>query len=129
MALRLAIDVNRYSDFCRGDEFAVETIRRASDVHFPFIVVAEIRAGFLGGTLARQNEVRFDEFMRARRVKTLFADYSTIRYYTDLVVTLRKLGKPAPTNDIWIAALVIQHDLTLFTRDKHFENFPRLARM
>lgn len=129
MALRIAIDVNRYSDLCRGDEFSVETIRRAGEIIFPFIVVAEIRAGFLGGTFAGQNEERFAEFMRARRVKTLFADQTTIQYYADLVVTLRKLGKPVPANDLWIAALTIQHDLTLFTRDRHFENIPRLARM
>jgi tRNA(fMet)-specific endonuclease VapC len=26
-----------------------------------------------------------------------------------------------PENDIWIAALALQHDLTLATRDIHFE--------
>ncbi|MEK6644188.1 MAG: type II toxin-antitoxin system VapC family toxin [Planctomycetota bacterium] len=129
MALRLAIDVNRYSDLCRGDEFTLETIRRASEVFFPFVAVAEIRAGFLGGTHAKQNEARFGEFMRSQRVRTLFADEATIQLYADLVVSLRKTGKPVPTNDLWIAALAIQHDLTLFTRDRHFDNIPRLSRM
>jgi len=30
------------------------------------------------------------------------------------------MGKPMPINDIWIAAIAVQHDLTLVTRDAHF---------
>jgi len=33
---------------------------------------------------------------------------------------LRSRGTPIPENDLWIAALAIQHDLTLVTRDSHF---------
>lgn len=40
--------------------------------------------------------------------------------------TLRTAGKPIPANDLWIAALAIQHDLTLATRDSHFEAVERL---
>lgn len=36
-----------------------------------------------------------------------------------LVVRQRK-GRPIPNNDIWLAAIAIQHDLTLVTRDAHF---------
>lgn len=34
-----------------------------------------------------------------------------------------------PTNDIWIAAFVVQHDLYLFARDRHFDCLPQLARV
>ena len=34
---------------------------------------------------------------------------------------LSNYGKPIPENDIWIAALALQHELTLATRDKHFK--------
>jgi len=40
---------------------------------------------------------------------------------------LRKIGKPIPENDIWIAALTLQHNLSLATRDKHFENIEGLV--
>jgi tRNA(fMet)-specific endonuclease VapC len=36
---------------------------------------------------------------------------------------------PIPTNDLWIAALVIQRDLVLLTRDAHFKHLPQLARL
>ena len=31
------------------------------------------------------------------------------------------------SNDLWIAALVIQHDLILLTRDAHFKSVPQLS--
>jgi tRNA(fMet)-specific endonuclease VapC len=41
---------------------------------------------------------------------------------------LRKQGTPIPTNDMWIAALVLQHSLILFARDVHFDALPQLPR-
>jgi len=40
---------------------------------------------------------------------------------------LRIKGRPLPENDIWIAALARQHDLTLVTRDTHFEQMEGLS--
>jgi tRNA(fMet)-specific endonuclease VapC len=41
-------------------------------------------------------------------------------------VQLRRSGQPIPVNDLWIAALCLQHRLTLITRDRHFESIPQL---
>ncbi|MHA4810383.1 PIN domain-containing protein [Flavitalea flava] len=38
-----------------------------------------------------------------------------------------KKGKPIPTNDVWIAAVAIQHNLTLITRGKHFDEIDSLT--
>ena len=53
-------------------------------------------------------------------------DTETARVYGIIKASLRKQGTPIPENDIWIAALAKQHDLTLSTRDGHFENVPEL---
>jgi len=42
---------------------------------------------------------------------------------------MRKQGTPIPTNDMWIAALALQHSLALHTRDKHFVHLPQLVRV
>jgi predicted nucleic acid-binding protein len=42
---------------------------------------------------------------------------------------MRRQGTPVPTNDLWIAALVLQHDLLLYARDRHFDVIPQLARI
>jgi len=41
---------------------------------------------------------------------------------------LRLAGTPIPTNDIWVAALVVQHGLALCARDAHFDRLPQLVR-
>jgi tRNA(fMet)-specific endonuclease VapC len=49
-------------------------------------------------------------------------------HFARLFLQLRRQGTPIPTNDLWIAALAVQHDLALFSRDGHFEHLPQLAR-
>jgi len=41
----------------------------------------------------------------------------------------REQGTPIPTNDLWIASLVAQYNLMLFSRDRHFDVIPQLARV
>jgi len=40
--------------------------------------------------------------------------------YGEIKSKLHRAGRPLPENDIWIAAIALQHDLTLATRDGHF---------
>ena len=48
-------------------------------------------------------------------------DELTTLAYGTIKAALRKKGKPIPENDIWIAAIASQHNLTIVTRDKHFK--------
>ena len=41
----------------------------------------------------------------------------------------RHQGTPIPTNDTWIGALVLPHNLRLHDRDWHFEHLPQIARV
>jgi tRNA(fMet)-specific endonuclease VapC len=127
--MRLALDTNRYVDFCRGDSQAVERIREAERIYLPFVTLAELRAGFLCGTKVRHNERVLTRFLNSPRVRTLYADEQTTHHYARLFLQLREQATPIPTNDIWIAALSIQHDLPLFARDSHFDHLPQLVRL
>lgn len=127
--MRVALDTNRYVDFCRGDTEAVAVVQRAHQLFVPFIVLGELRAGFLCGSRNRQNERTLTRFLNSRRVTVLHSDEQTPFHYARLFLQLREQGTPIPTNDIWIAALVVQHDLTLFARDKHFDHLSQLARI
>ena len=40
----------------------------------------------------------------------------TARRYGEMKERLRARGRPIPENDIWIAAIALQHELTLATR-------------
>ncbi|MBN2565090.1 MAG: PIN domain-containing protein [Candidatus Eisenbacteria bacterium] len=92
------------------------------------MTVAELRAGVFCGTLARKNEAVLERFLCARRVSVLFPDEDTTRQYAVLYRQLREQGTPIPTNDIWIASLVVQHRLRLVSRDAHFDALRQLLR-
>jgi tRNA(fMet)-specific endonuclease VapC len=126
--VNILIDTNRYRNFCEGDETALEVIQRARTIAVPFIVLAELRAGFLCGTLARRNEQTLTRFLNASRVRILLADENTTHHFARIFAQLRLQGTPIPVNDIWIASLAIQHDLLLFSSDAHFDALPQLAR-
>ena len=56
-------------------------------------------------------------------------DEPTSRHYANVYQQLRRQGTPIPTNDIWIAAMCLQHNLTLYARDAHFDHIPQLTRI
>ena len=127
--MRLALDTNRYTDLCRGVESVVEAIEVADEVWLPFIVLGELRAGFAVGTQGPRNEAVLRRFLLKSRVGVLYADDQTTHHYAAVYRQLRKQGTPIPTNDMWIAALVLQHSLVLLARDIHFDVLPQLARV
>ena len=48
--------------------------------------------------------------------------------YGSIRAELESKGKMIGNNDLWIAALALEHDLTLLTRDRHFEKIAQLPR-
>lgn len=126
--MNLLLDTNAYRDFCEGEPSLVALLQRAQTIAMPFAVLAELRAGFACGTLARRNESILTRFLNTARVRTLYPDDNTTHHFGRLFFQLRKQGTPIPVHDIWIAALATQHDLLLVSRDRHFDHLPQLAR-
>lgn len=126
--MKVLLDTNRYRDFCEGDAEALDIIQRARTVYLPFVVLAELRAGFLCGTLARRNEKSLTMFLNSSRVRVLLADEETTHHFARIFAQLRQQGTPIPVNDIWIASLAVQHSLLLISRDRHFDSLPQVAR-
>jgi tRNA(fMet)-specific endonuclease VapC len=127
--MRLLVDSNRFIDFCAGDEEAVERFESASLLGIPFIVMAEIRAGAL---IARRGQAQvrvLTELMNQPGVRGVHSSDSTTHLYAALYAQLRKAGTPIPTNDLWIAALALEHDFVLCTRDAHFDAIPQLPKI
>jgi tRNA(fMet)-specific endonuclease VapC len=124
--MRIALDVNRYTDFSNGELEVARVLEEADAVFLPFVVVAELKAGFAMGRRRRENEDLLHRFVRKPGVEILYADEWTLQSYALLYRQLRRQGTPIPTNDLWIAALVVQHNLALCTRDRHFENLAQL---
>ena len=121
VAIEIAIDTNRYRDFVDGDGDVLAVFRSAARIWVPFVVVGELRAGFAVGSRGTENERVFAEFLHRERVSALLPTMETTRQYGNVDRQLRAAGTPIPTNDIWIAALVLQHELLLYSRDSHFD--------
>jgi tRNA(fMet)-specific endonuclease VapC len=127
--MRVALDVNRYDDLVTGDESVAMVIENAETVHVPFVVIGELRAGFAAGTRQVENERLLRRFLQKEGVDVVCADEQTTHHYASVFAQLRRQGTPIPTNDMWIAALALQHDLVLCTRDRHFDRLPQIPRV
>jgi len=127
--MRLALDTNRYVDFARNVPEAVEKVREAERIYMALVVLAELRAGFVCGSKTVENERTLARFFDSPRVVVLHPDEDTTHHYARLFRQLRIQGTPIPTNDIWLAALVVQHNLRLYARDMHFDALPQLSRV
>jgi predicted nucleic acid-binding protein len=127
--MNIAVDTNRYTDFLRGDPTAALVFQHASALFVPLFAAAEIRAGFQHGRRPAENEKTFAEFLHRPGVSLLMPDEETTRHYATLYAQLRRQATPISINDLWIAALVVQHKLTLFTRDAHFDHLPQVPRL
>jgi len=122
--VKIALDTNAHSDFMRGHADRVERIRAAREIFMPLIVLAELRAGFAAGNQESTNRGNLQRFLNSERVSVLLPDDQTTHHYSQLYVILRDKGVAIPINDLWIAALVVQHGLVLCTSDSHFQNLP-----
>ncbi|MBI5202354.1 MAG: type II toxin-antitoxin system VapC family toxin [Elusimicrobia bacterium] len=124
--MRLALDTNGYRAAADGEPKARGLLQRADEIVLPFVVLGELRAGFAAGTHGKRNEAKLTEFLGSPRVRVIFADEQTTHHYGVLFAQLRKQGTPIPTNDLWIAALLVQHDLPILSSDRHFGAVPQL---
>ena len=112
-----------------ADESAVkDNLSKADEVFVPSIVIGELNYGARKSARSKENLARIDDFAESNVV--LGCDTGTAHYYGEIKNALRLKGHPIPENDIWIAAIALQHGLTLATRDAHFgeiENLKILA--
>lgn len=126
--MNVALDTNAYSDFMRGDPARVQIIRAARHLYLPLIVLAELRAGFAAGNQSSTNATNLQRFLNSKRVSILLPDEQTTHHYAQLYLQLRNKGVAIPTNDLWIASLIVQHNLILCTSDTHFQHLPQVVR-
>jgi tRNA(fMet)-specific endonuclease VapC len=124
---RLLIDTNIYSYALRGDDDVVEVLRKSEQIGISVISIGELLSGFKGGGREKKNRKELEIFLDSPRVVVYPMDEDTSEFYAEILNNLREIGKPVPTNDIWIAAIAFQNGLKLFTKDIHFKTIPGLS--
>ena len=115
---RFLLDTNIVIALFAGEAAVQQRLAEASEVFVPCIVLGELYYGARKSTRVTENLARIDEFVGSSMVLPCGA--ATAQQYGDIKNKLRAKGRPIPENDIWIAAIAIQYQLTLVARDGHF---------
>jgi tRNA(fMet)-specific endonuclease VapC len=88
-------------------------------------VLGELYFGARKSSRVAANLARIHTFKN--RTTVLVCDEDTADEFGKIRELLQRKGKPIPENDIWIAAIAMQHGLTLVTRDEHFREVDGLT--
>ena len=123
----MIVDTNALSAIADDDPAAVTILAGADQLALPVIVLGEYRYGIAQS----RHHASYERWITNLLRDCLVLDISetTTHAYANITLELRRIGKPIPTNDIWIAALCHQHSLPLLSRDRHFDLVPGIKRI
>lgn len=113
------LDTNIVIAFFRQDPAVLQHIATAKVTFLPCVALGELNYGALNSGKPEQNLQRLIAF--TENTVVLGSDAETAIEYGTIKRQLKQIGRLIPDNDIWIAAIAIQHHLTLATRDSHFQ--------
>lgn len=94
--------------------------------YLPIIAIGEVYFGAEKSIKKAENIQKIEHIKQRHPV--LMCDNTTARIYGTVSAGLSLKGRPIQHNDIWIAALALQYDLTVLTQDKGFEYIDTLKR-
>lgn len=123
---KILLDTNIITALLKGEEGIADKIDNATSANIPVIVVGELYYGAMYSQHIQKNTLDIQKLIANYSV--LNADEKTAEKYGIIKADLRKKGKPIPENDIWIAAIAQQYNLTLITRDGHFDSIDTISK-
>jgi tRNA(fMet)-specific endonuclease VapC len=125
MTGRFLLDTNIVIALFAQDSSVLQHVGEADEVFVPAIVLGELYYGAQKSARIEENLGKIDEF--ASEAAILGCDEHTAKHYGIVKNRLRAKGRPIPENDIWIAAVALQHTLELVSRDPHFKQIESLG--
>lgn len=118
------LDANVVVNYLRGKTPQKLFFEQNNPFCIPSVVIGELVFGAENSSQPNKHFKQFNDFIKDKEV--LNVDENTAKIYGKIKSDLRKKGTPIPENDIWIAAIALQHNYTLVTNDKHFANIELL---
>lgn len=115
---RIALDTNIAVNFLNGDEGIISFIQQIKVIYLPITVCGELLYGAENSKKKQANLKKVKAFIKS--CKILNTTTSIAETYAHIRLELKANGTPIPENDIWIAAICIDNNLPLASRDKHF---------
>ena len=124
MSGRFILDTNIVIAIFNGESSIKEYLIKADEVFISSTVLGELFFGAFKSKRSKTNLKRISNF--ADSITILNCDKDTAQQYGIVKNKLLDKGKLIPENDIWIAAVAMQNDLILVTRDGHFDEIEEL---
>lgn len=118
------LDTNIIISIFAKDPQIHNRLANAEEVFVPSIAIGELYFGAYKSIKIEENLTRIDEFAVNNTVLACDADIA--QKYGYIKNELKEKGQPIPDNDIWIAAIAKQYNLTLVTKDTHFDSVENL---
>lgn len=112
------LDTNAIIALQRQQVQLLALLTPATDVFIPAIAIGELYFGAYNSSRVEENRRAVAAFAAQRAILNI--DVQTADVYGLIKQGLRIKGRPIPENDIWIAALAVQYNLTVITNDDHF---------
>ena len=112
------LDTSVLIELFAQDGDVLSRLEKVESTFIPSIALGELHYGARKSSRVEKNLEQLEKL--ASQVAILPCDAETSYWYGIVKNDLRKTGQPIPENDIWIAAMALQHGLILATRDKHF---------
>ena len=122
----MILDTNALSAFVDGEPAVGARLSVEVRVAIPVIALGEFRYGISGSRHRRAYERWLEDHLPDFEILNV-TDVTTLTY-ARVRLSLKKLGRPIPANDVWIAALALQHRLPVLSRDEHFDAVAGLRR-
>lgn len=103
-------------------------LAQAQMTYLSSIVLGELYFGVYKIAASQRGRLLRSEYdALATQLGVLDCDRATADFYAQVRGELELKGQRIPENDVWIAALALQHGLTLATRDAHFQRVTGLT--
>src|SRR5437762_6538519 len=122
---RALLDTNVIIALFAGEPAILKRIADCTETYISVTALGELYYGAFRSTRQEENLARLH--LLAKRNVLLPCVVETATRYGSIRTRLAAKGRPIPENDVWSAAVAVQHDLTLLTRDAHFRALEGLA--
>lgn len=123
----MILDTNALSAFADGDPKLGALLRTAQRACLPVIVLGEFRYGIANSKYRTRYETWLTQQLPLFEILSITE--ATTQVYASVRVSLKKNGTPIPANDVWIAALALEHKLPVVTQDRDFDHVIGVSRI
>lgn len=93
------------------------------------ITLAELEAGVLAASDQMTRSRRLATLTRISALVALPVDATAAAHWARMRVRLAESGRRVNVNDLWIAAIALANDLTIYTQDRDYEPLAELGEL